>query len=112
MNYLSPDKKNPISIYDALNVNGIVNGYSSVSAPQQSVWLSIVVSLIPTIILVLVLYLIYRSQAKIMNGQGGGVFGDKSPAQIIKSDKKFSDVAGNKEIYRGNKWDCGLFKKS
>ncbi|SYV97967.1 AAA ATPase [Mycoplasmopsis edwardii] len=32
-----------------------------------------------------------------MNGQGGGVFGDKSPAQIINSDKKFSDVAGNKE---------------
>ncbi|VEU69315.1 AAA ATPase (plasmid) [Mycoplasmopsis canis] len=32
-----------------------------------------------------------------MNGQGG-VFGDKSPAQIIKSDKKFADVAVIKPI--------------
>lgn len=32
-----------------------------------------------------------------MNGQGGAFGGDKGTAQIIKSDKKFTDIAGNKE---------------
>lgn len=68
----------------------------SVKTPQQSIWLTIFISLIPTFILITMIYFIYRGQSKMMNGQGG-MFGDKSPAQIIKSDKKFADVAGNKE---------------
>lgn len=92
--YLSEPNK---AILDALK-SGSNSGYlTSVSAPEQSIFVSILISLIPTILIVIVLWLLYRSQSKMMNGQGGGVFGDKSPAQIINSDKKFSDVAGNKE---------------
>ncbi|MCU4706737.1 ATP-dependent zinc metalloprotease FtsH [Mycoplasma sp. CSL7503-lung] len=72
-------------------------GLSSVKTPSQSMWGSFFISLVPTLILIGAIVLLTRYQMRSMNGQGGGAFGDKSPAQIIKSDKKFSDVAGNKE---------------
>ncbi|QKT05734.1 ATP-dependent zinc metalloprotease FtsH [Mycoplasma sp. OR1901] len=72
-------------------------GLSSIKTPSQSMWSSFFISLVPTLILVIAIVLLTRYQMRSMNGQGGGAFGDKSPAQIIKSDKKFSDVAGNKE---------------
>ncbi|WP_406614093.1 ATP-dependent zinc metalloprotease FtsH [Mycoplasma corogypsi] len=63
-----------------------------------SIWSQLLLSLLPTIIFIGALFWLTKSQMNMMNGQGaGGPFGDKSPAQVIKSDKKFSDVAGNKE---------------
>ncbi|WP_322959821.1 ATP-dependent zinc metalloprotease FtsH [Mycoplasmopsis felis] len=83
-------------VTDDKGVVSIVGGLQTTPAPKPNIWLNIFVSLIPTFLLITIIYFIYRSQMKMMNGQSGA-FGDKSPAQIIKSDKKFSDVAGNKE---------------
>ncbi|WP_322900537.1 ATP-dependent zinc metalloprotease FtsH [Mycoplasmopsis felis] len=83
-------------VTDDKGVVNMVGGLQTTPAPKPNIWLNIFVSLIPTFLLITIIYFIYRSQMKMMNGQSGA-FGDKSPAQIIKSDKKFSDVAGNKE---------------
>ncbi|TDV24401.1 membrane protease FtsH catalytic subunit [Mycoplasmopsis mustelae] len=80
---------------DAVN-DTLKGGIIGIAAPKQNIWLSIFISLIPTLLLIAIIYFIYRAQMKMMSGQGTG-FGDKSPAQIIKSDKKFSDIAGNRE---------------
>ncbi|EIE41003.1 cell division protein FtsH [Mycoplasmopsis canis UF31] len=95
---LLKNNENSNTILNALksSTSGEEGQLWSVGAPEQSIVSSILISLIPTFLIVIVLWLLYRSQSKMMNGQGG-VFGDKSPAQIIKSDKKFADVAGNKE---------------
>ncbi|EIE41127.1 ATP-dependent zinc metalloprotease FtsH [Mycoplasmopsis canis] len=95
---LLKNNENSNTILNALksSTSGEEGQLWSVGAPEQSIFTSILISLIPTFLIVIVLWLLYRSQSKMMNGQGG-VFGDKSPAQIIKSDKKFADVAGNKE---------------
>ncbi|VEU69223.1 AAA ATPase [Mycoplasmopsis canis] len=95
---LLKNNENSNTILNALksSTSGEEGQLWSVGAPEQSIVTSILISLIPTFLIVIVLWLLYRSQSKMMNGQGG-VFGDKSPAQIIKSDKKFADVAGNKE---------------
>nr|WP_322959281.1 ATP-dependent zinc metalloprotease FtsH [Mycoplasmopsis canis]WQQ12663.1 ATP-dependent zinc metalloprotease FtsH [Mycoplasmopsis canis] len=95
---LLKNNENSNTILNALksSTSGEEGQLWSVGAPEQSIVTSILISLIPTFLIVIVLWLLYRSQSKMMNGQGG-VFGDKSPAQIIKSDKKFDDVAGNKE---------------
>ncbi|WP_156926448.1 ATP-dependent zinc metalloprotease FtsH [Mycoplasma leonicaptivi] len=71
--------------------------YETAPQPKDNVFLSFFISLFPTIIFILFLYIIFRAQSKMMNGQSGGMLGDKNPAQIVKSDKKFSDIAGNKE---------------
>ncbi|MGZ9755859.1 ATP-dependent zinc metalloprotease FtsH [Mycoplasma sp. 246B] len=71
-------------------------GIVGVQAPKPNVALNLFISLIPTLLLIGIIYFVYRAQAKMMSGQGGA-FGEKNPAQIIKSDKKFSDIAGNKE---------------
>ncbi|WLP85547.1 ATP-dependent zinc metalloprotease FtsH [Mycoplasma seminis] len=71
--------------------------YNIVKASQPGFFASYILPFLPTLIFIILLFVLFRYQMKMMNGQGSGMFGDKSPAQIIKSDKKFSDVAGNKE---------------
>ncbi|MFV8469163.1 ATP-dependent zinc metalloprotease FtsH [Mycoplasma sp. MV126] len=71
--------------------------YNVLQAPSQSFFAAYILPFLPTLIFILLMVLLFRYQMKMMNGQGSSMFGDKSPAQIIKSDKKFSDVAGNKE---------------
>ncbi|MFV8473548.1 ATP-dependent zinc metalloprotease FtsH [Mycoplasma sp. AA7A] len=73
------------------------NTYNVLPAPSQSFFAAYILPFLPTLIFILLMVLLFRYQMKMMNGQGSSMFGDKSPAQIIKSDKKFSDVAGNKE---------------
>lgn len=52
--------------------------------------------LLPTALFGLIIYLVYKAQANMFNGTGA--IGEKSnPAIKVKSDKKFSDVAGNVE---------------
>ncbi|WP_036452543.1 ATP-dependent zinc metalloprotease FtsH [Mycoplasma buteonis] len=74
----------------------VMGSFSGTKFEGPSVFLQIVISLIPVLILAAVFVWFYRAQSKAMNG-GANPFGDKGPAQLIKSDKKFSDVAGNKE---------------
>ncbi|WP_416738523.1 ATP-dependent zinc metalloprotease FtsH [Mycoplasma sp. 005V] len=71
--------------------------YNVLQAPTPSFFASYILPFLPTLIFILLMVLLFRYQMKMMNGQSSSMFGDKSPAQIIKSDKKFSDVAGNKE---------------
>lgn len=80
-----------------LTANNVSGSLKSVATPQPNPFLGILVSSVPVLILIFVMVWIYRSQAKMMNGQGGAFGGDKGTAQIIKSDKKFTDIAGNKE---------------
>ncbi|WP_235659250.1 ATP-dependent zinc metalloprotease FtsH, partial [Mycoplasmopsis gallopavonis] len=74
----------------------IVGGFKGQEISSPNIFLQLLFSLIPTIIFIGAMFFIFRAQSKAMNG-GANPFGEKSPAQIIKSDKKFSDVAGNKE---------------
>ncbi|MFV8470825.1 ATP-dependent zinc metalloprotease FtsH [Mycoplasma sp. HF11B] len=71
--------------------------FNVLQAPSQSFFTAYILPFLPTLIFILLMVLLFRYQMKMMNGQGSSMFGDKSPAQVIKSDKKFSDVAGNKE---------------
>ncbi|MFV8469908.1 ATP-dependent zinc metalloprotease FtsH [Mycoplasma sp. Sp48II] len=71
--------------------------FNVLQAPSQSFFAAYILPFLPTLIFILLMVLLFRYQMKMMNGQGSSMFGDKSPAQVIKSDKKFSDVAGNKE---------------
>ncbi|QGZ97997.1 ATP-dependent zinc metalloprotease FtsH [Mycoplasma sp. NEAQ87857] len=85
------------SIWDFLT-NGqhaeIIKGFSIAKAPVTP-WWSYLLGFLPTIIVVAMILYVIKMQMNAMNGNGA--FGDRSPAQLIKSDKKFSDVAGNKE---------------
>ncbi|QNM93647.1 ATP-dependent zinc metalloprotease FtsH [Mycoplasma sp. Pen4] len=74
-----------------------VLGLYTTPTPTPGFFSQYILPFLPTLLFLLLLYWLYRAQMKAMGGQGTGMFGDKSPAQIIKSDKKFSDVAGNKE---------------
>ncbi|KKB26694.1 Cell division protein FtsH [Mycoplasmopsis meleagridis] len=65
---------------------------------ETSVWQSLLLSILPTLIFVLLMYFLYRSMMKKSMNMMGGVIGEeKNPAQKIKSDKTFKDIAGNKE---------------
>ncbi|WP_426461279.1 ATP-dependent zinc metalloprotease FtsH [Mycoplasma hafezii] len=74
-----------------------VGTFSGTETYYPSVWTSFLLSIIPTLFIAFVLFWIFRAQSKMMSGGAGSPFSDKGPAQLIKSDKKFSDVAGNKE---------------
>ncbi|WP_029512772.1 ATP-dependent zinc metalloprotease FtsH [Mycoplasmopsis iners] len=78
------------------------NTHSIINIPlpvqEQSTFKSIIISLIPTLIFFVLMYLLYRSMMKRnMNMMSGTVGDDKNPAKKIKSDKTFKDIAGNKE---------------
>lgn len=54
-------------------------------------------SFFPTILLFLLMWILYRSMMKKSINMMGAVGDEKNPAQKIKSDKSFKDIAGNKE---------------
>lgn len=82
-------------IFKASNV--VPGGLSSIAKPEQNWFVSLFISSIPWIIFIVISIFIFRSISRSMNGQMSSLGGDKSPAQLIQSDKKFSDIAGNKE---------------
>ncbi|MDJ1647650.1 ATP-dependent zinc metalloprotease FtsH [Mycoplasma phocimorsus] len=57
-------------------------------------WRSVLFSLLPVILLGLLMYWLYRKQMNIVSGPGTP---SSNKAVRVKSDKKFSDVAGNDE---------------
>ncbi|UUM20410.1 ATP-dependent zinc metalloprotease FtsH [Mycoplasma sp. 2045] len=91
--------KDPLKEATKFVNNGVVSSgeIQNASAPQPGFFSTYILPFIPTLLFLGIMFFIFRSQAKMMSGQGGAMFGDNSPAQIIKSDKKFSDIAGNKE---------------
>ncbi|QCZ36891.1 ATP-dependent zinc metalloprotease FtsH [Mycoplasma nasistruthionis] len=78
------------------SINGIL--IDSTSAPQPGFFSQYILPFLPTILFIALMLFLFRYQTRMMSGRGGGgMFGDENPAQVVKSDKKFSDVAGNKE---------------
>ncbi|WPB54538.1 ATP-dependent zinc metalloprotease FtsH [Mycoplasmopsis verecunda] len=75
----------------------VIKAWNVVQAPTPGFFSTYILPFIPTLIFIILMIVIFRYQMKMMNGQGSSMFGDQSPAQKIKTDKKFSDVAGNKE---------------
>ncbi|ADE19922.1 ATP-dependent zinc metalloprotease FtsH [Mycoplasma crocodyli] len=62
---------------------------------QQNPWLGYFLRLLPTLILIGFFIFMFKMQSNAMSG--GGILSEKNPAQKVISDKKFSDIAGNKE---------------
>ncbi|WP_027123353.1 ATP-dependent zinc metalloprotease FtsH [Mesomycoplasma molare] len=89
-------------ILNFIKNNRIETGYESAGIPQPSLF-SRIFGFIPLLVSVgfplLLLYFLYRSTRG--SGNGGGIFGGpnlNSQATKITSDKKFSDIAGNREV--------------
>lgn len=81
------------AIINGIGANGI---YSGQAVPQQNPFISFLFQFGPILLLLIVSFFIYRSQ---MKGSGGGMFNPgKNQAEKIKSNKKFSDIAGNIEV--------------
>lgn len=57
----------------------------------------IALSVLPTLLWIIILFWLYRSMMKRSMNMIGAIGDEKNPAQKIKSDKTFKDVAGNKE---------------
>ncbi|EFF41362.1 ATP-dependent zinc metalloprotease FtsH [Mycoplasmopsis alligatoris] len=76
-----------------LDVN---NGLSFVEYSQQNPWLAYFLRFLPTLLLIGFFIFMFKLQSNAMSG-GGGILSEKNPAQKIISDKKFVDIAGNKE---------------
>ncbi|AIA29791.1 cell division protein FtsH [Mycoplasmopsis californica] len=80
------------------NNGAAIDPIQSVPLPSQSApwWQVILQSLLPILLWILIGWLFFRTMAR-----GGGMVGmvgdGKGPAKKIKSDKKFKDIAGNKE---------------
>ncbi|AKA50172.1 cell division protein FtsH [Mycoplasmopsis gallinacea] len=91
----------PSVAFSYLKNNEVIQsaGLSSVGVTEENWFVSFFVrGLLPQIIVLLLFYFIIRWSLRGMSGGASGFGGqDKSPAQLIKSDKKFSDIAGNKE---------------
>ncbi|MGL5732690.1 MAG: ATP-dependent zinc metalloprotease FtsH [Metamycoplasmataceae bacterium] len=82
-----------IAIANGLGANGV---YQGMAVAQQNVFVQFLFQFGPIILLLIVMFFIYRSQ---MKGSGGGMFNPgKNQAEKIKSNKKFSDIAGNIEV--------------
>nr|WP_318025593.1 ATP-dependent zinc metalloprotease FtsH [Mycoplasmopsis pullorum] len=71
-----------------------VTGYKTLSIQQEPFLLSVFLRFLPTLLIIGFLWFMYNAQFKAM---GNGMLGDKNPAQKIKTDKKFKDIAGNEE---------------
>ncbi|MGL5205762.1 MAG: ATP-dependent zinc metalloprotease FtsH [Metamycoplasmataceae bacterium] len=82
-----------LAIANGFGSNGI---YQGMAVPQQNVFVQFLFQFGPILLLLIVSFFIYRSQ---MKGSGGGMFNPgKNQAEKIKSNKKFSDIAGNIEV--------------
>ncbi|MGL4252086.1 MAG: ATP-dependent zinc metalloprotease FtsH [Metamycoplasmataceae bacterium] len=82
-----------LAIANGLGANGV---YQGLAVEQQNGFVQFLFQFGPILLLILVSFFIYRSQ---MKGSGGGMFNPgKNQAERIKSNKKFSDIAGNVEV--------------
>jgi cell division protease FtsH len=76
-----------------MGANGI---YSGTAVAEQNVFVTFLFQFGPILLILVVTFFIYRSQ---MKGSGGGMFNPgKNQAEKIKSNKRFSDIAGNVEV--------------
>ncbi|UUD35246.1 ATP-dependent zinc metalloprotease FtsH [Mycoplasmopsis caviae] len=64
---------------------------------QPSLLRSLITSLLPTFVMVLLLFFLYRYLMKKNMSMMGAIGDERNPAKKVKSDKTFKDVAGNKE---------------
>ncbi len=82
-----------IAITNGMGANGI---YSGTAVAEQNVFVTFLFQFGPILLILVVTFFIYRSQ---MKGSGGGMFNPgKNQAEKIKSNKRFSDIAGNVEV--------------
>ncbi|MBZ4195331.1 ATP-dependent zinc metalloprotease FtsH [Mycoplasma tauri] len=79
-----------VNIGDNLKTVGVI-------ATKTSIWAQLALSILPTLLWLLLLFFLYRSMMKKSMNMMGAIGDDKNPAQKIKSDKSFKDIAGNKE---------------
>ena len=82
--------------------NGIVDGtLNVVGVPTASLWdkiKSVITTLIPIMISILILYAIFAAYSRTGMMGEGGMLSKKSLAQRVYTDKKFKDIAGNEEV--------------
>ncbi|EGV00581.1 cell division protein FtsH [Mycoplasmopsis columbina SF7] len=71
--------------------------YVPLPVQNNSVFTNIIVSMIPTLIFLVIMWLLFRGMMKRSMNMMGTVGEDKNPAKKVKSDKTFKDIAGNKE---------------
>ncbi|WP_033161396.1 ATP-dependent zinc metalloprotease FtsH [[Mycoplasma] collis] len=92
---ISADIKAGLSKIGENNLGIFNTGRSEITVTQRI--LSFIPSILPLLLFGLFFYFIYKSSTQ--SGSGGGIFGPQSQnlASRVVSDKKFSDIAGNKE---------------
>ncbi len=82
-----------LAIQNGMGPNGI---YSGRAVSEPNIFVTFLFQFGPILLILLVTFFMYRSQ---MKGSGGGMFNPgKNQAEKIKSNKKFSDIAGNIEV--------------
>lgn len=81
------------AIINGLGASGVFNGKV---IEQPNMFVTFLFQFGPILLIILISFFMYRSQ---MKGSGGGMFNPgKNQAERIKSNKKFSDIAGNVEV--------------
>lgn len=90
-----------LTFFEFLKTFVLTKGGSYLAKPipdgQPSLLRSLLTSLIPTFITILLLFFLYRYLMKKNMSMMGAIGDEKNPARKVKSDKTFKDVAGNKE---------------
>ena len=96
------DFKDTYSNVFKVGQNGIVDGtFNVVGVPTVSLWdkiKSVITTLIPIMISILILYAIFAAYSRTGMMGEGGMLSKKSLAQRVYTDKKFKDIAGNEEV--------------
>lgn len=106
--FILPDKftigDKPYNIADLLkhpgaDANVLSTQWSTVGLvlEKPNTFARIALSVLPTLLWIIILFWLYRSMMKRSMNMIGAIGDEKNPAQKIKSDKTFKDVAGNKE---------------
>ena len=75
--------------------------FNVVGVPTASLWdkiKSVITTLIPIMISILILYAIFAAYSRTGMMGEGGMLSKKSLAQRVYTDKKFKDIAGNEEV--------------
>ncbi|WP_406617103.1 ATP-dependent zinc metalloprotease FtsH [Mycoplasmopsis adleri] len=77
----------------------VSNNYhvANLQKEQTSLLSKLFFAILPTLILALLMWWLYRGMMKKSMNMIGAIGDEKNPAQKIKSDKTFKDIAGNKE---------------
>ena len=90
--------------FKATYPNVFKDGFSTlkvVGVPTASLWdkiKSVITTLIPIMISILILYAIFAAYSRTGMMGEGGMLSKKSLAQRVYTDKKFKDIAGNEEV--------------